>query len=173
MSRKLRRRPYPPQGYAQGYPPQGYMPGYAPAKGPNAGVIAAIALGAVALLVVIVAVVVLIASSGHSSYPGSITFSPSSYSCGSSSTGSVTIKLPSSLQASDEITVFYDGVSSGVPIPVGDLFTKQSDNSWQYASDNNGSDLTCSGRTSVGSHTMTIKDSNGKILAEGHYTINP
>jgi hypothetical protein len=166
---------YAPQGFQQpgpaGYPPQGYPQGYAPATKSKAPLIAGIAIGAVALIVVLLAAVVLI--SGGSSYPGSITFSPSTYSCGSGGDVTLTITLPSSLAATDTVTMYTDG-GDATPLPVGATFTKQSNGTWQFTFAGSGaSGCGTTGSSSLGSHTVTIKDTSGKILAEGHYTINP
>ena len=159
---------YPPQGY-----PQGYMPGYAPAKKTNVALIAAIAGGA-GLLLIIVAIIGVVLLAGHgNSYPGSITFSPSTFSCTSGGDETLSIRLPSSVAATDTVTMTTD---NGTPssLPVAFTFTKQSDGSWLFEFTGSGT-ASCgtTGSNAIGSHTVTIRDSNGKILAEGHYTIKP
>jgi hypothetical protein len=157
-------------GFGQVYTP-GYGPGVAPAKKAPIGLIVAIAGGIGALLLIIIVAVVLLAGHANS---GSITFSPSTISCGTSTVFSETIRLPSSVHAGDVVTVYGDGVEENTVSIDATTWAKQSDGSWLYTFSTTNS-LTCAstGTSAVGSHTMTIKDSAGKTLAEGSYTVNP
>jgi len=157
-------------GYGQPYAPA-YGPGVAPAKKPPIALIVGIAAGVGALLLVIIVAVVLLA--GHSS-SGGITISPSTISCGTTTVFSETVRLPSSVHAGDVVTIYGDGVEENTMSIDATSWAKQGDGSWLFTYGTTSS-FTCTstGTSAVGHHTMTIKDSNGNLLAEGSYTINP
>jgi hypothetical protein len=163
---------YGPQpGYAPGYGPQpGYAPGYAPAKKPPIALIVGIGGGIGALLIVVLLAVFLLA--GHSS-SGGITFSPANITCGQTVNFSETIRLPASVHSGDTLKVYEDGVfESNITID-SSSWVKQNDGSWSLV-EAGAVNATCtsSGWMSAGHHTMAIKDSNGKTLAEGSYTVS-
>lgn len=157
-------------GYPQPYP--GYV-GYGPPPASHKGLIAAMCAGVGVLLVFAIAFAILMVSS-RSSYPGSLTYSPSTITCGSSYT--LTIKLPSTVKGTDEVTVKFDGKISDTET-VSDSFAKQSDGSWLYTGTSGEGAWDCNssgdtiGKTTVGKHTETIEDSKGNILAQGTYTL--
>jgi hypothetical protein len=167
-------QPQPPQqdwstGYQQGYP------GYTPAPSSNKGLIAAI-VGVVGVVVVIaiIVVAVLISGGGKKSSGGTITFSPQTFPCGTTQTISSTVRLPASVAGTTTVTFYNDGVAETTFL-VSDRFTKQSDNSWLYNETENSGTLACTstGGASVGSHSVSVEDAFGKVLATGTYTITP
>jgi hypothetical protein len=129
-----------------------------------------LAIGAIAL-VAIVAVAVYVNMNAKS---GSITLTPSSFSCSSSAQVMAIMRLPSSLQATDQLTYQTDGVTESTDT-VDNTFSRQSDGTWLFSRSTNANSL-CSGSSStatVGTHTLRILDASGKILAEGSYTVTP
>jgi hypothetical protein len=180
------------QGYQEGYQP-GYpgYPGYAPAAKSNTGLIAAICIivGVVAVVALLGGLVLMSGSRSGSaggaspspSHPivtpsptpaatGSIVYTPSTIGCGDAYT--LVIRLPASVYGSDRITVKYDGITEGTQT-VSSGFVKQKDGSWLYQDSTGAGGWSCgsSGSSSVGTHTETIVDSSGTVLAEGTYTL--
>lgn len=104
---------------------------------------------------------------------GTISFVPSTFSCSSSASVTSTIRLPSSLKGTDELTVQLDGVTQTTGT-VGDIFTQQSDGAWLLTSTNPASSA-CQAASgdplSMGAHTLTILDANGKVLVSGSFTL--
>jgi hypothetical protein len=101
---------------------------------------------------------------------GSIVYTPSTIGCGDAYT--LVIRLPASVSGSDRITVKYDGITKGTQT-VSSGFVGQSDGTWLYQDSTGSGTWSCasSGSNSVGTHTETIVDSSGRILAEGTYTL--
>jgi hypothetical protein len=97
-------------------------------------------------------------------------YSPSTITCGQAYT--LVIRLPASVKSSDRVPVKYDGITKGTQT-VSSGFVKQPDGSWLYQDSTGAGTWSCgsSGSSSVGSHTETIVDSSGKVLAEGKYTL--
>ena len=105
---------------------------------------------------------------------GSITLTPSSFSCSSSTQVTAVMRLPASMQATDMLTFQTDGVtkSSGT---VDSTFSRQSDSSWLFSEPSTASSV-CQGSGGtllIGTHTLRILDAGGKVLAEGSYTLTP
>jgi cytoskeletal protein RodZ len=102
---------------------------------------------------------------------GSVTFTPSTVSCSSTQSMTLTIRLPASLQGSDELTLKGDGEVKGSFILDESKLERQSDGTWLV------SELydygACGTSGAVGTHTFTILDANGKVLAEGSYILTP
>jgi hypothetical protein len=110
-----------------------------------------------------------------SSKPGSISVTPSTYSCSAENQVTSVIKLPSSLKATDQIAWVLDGVPV-VSAKVSDTFKVQGDGSWLYT-DTSSASSSCTGPgggpLTPGTHTLQIRDATGKVLAEGSYTLAP
>ena len=162
-----------PQGYAPGYPPgypQGYpgYPGYQQPRSPLLPI--ALVIGGIVALVVVMGLVLALASS-HST-GASIVMSPSTIHCGQAT--KLTIRLPATLKSSDRLTLEVDGVTIN-NWTVGQTFIKQSDGSWMYESSSSTSSWSCtaSGLNALGTHVIKIRDANGKVLAQGSYTLTP
>jgi hypothetical protein len=157
-------------GYPQPYP--GYV-GYGPPPASHKGLIAAICAG-IGVLLIFALVFAIVMVSSKSSYPGSITYSPSTIACGASYT--LTIRLPSTVKTGDELTIKFDGRISTTET-ITDSFAKQSDGSWLYTGTSGAGTWDCNssydttGSTSIGKHTETILDLSGNILAQGTYTL--
>jgi hypothetical protein len=130
-----------------------------------------LAVGVIALAVIVGVFVYM----NMNSKPGSITVSPSTFSCSATTPVTSTMRLPSSLKETDQLTYQLDGVPA-VTSTVADNFTKQSDGSW-LAIDTSSASSSCEGPSgaalSVGTHVMRILDASGKVLAEGSYTLTP
>ena len=129
-----------------------------------------LAVGAIALVVIVAAVVYM----NMNAKSGSISLTPSSFSCSSSAQVMAVMRLPSSLQATDQLTYQTDGVTESTDT-VDNTFSRQGDGTWLFSRSTNASSL-CSGSSSgatVGTHTLRILDASGKILAEGSYTLTP
>jgi hypothetical protein len=107
---------------------------------------------------------------GAAQTTGSLTISPSVFSCSSAGQVQIVVVLPASLAGSDQITIKLDGASSGSEA-VEDEFEIQPDGTWQYTDST--SIATICGEVSVGKHTFVISDSLGKVLAQGSFTTQP
>jgi hypothetical protein len=108
-----------------------------------------------------------------SSAAGGVTFSPSTISCAANVSVTMTIRLPASLHATDQVTVQVDGKIVST-ISVGSQFIQQADSSWLYTG--SGAMLgTCQGATGqvVGTHTVRVIDASSKVVAEGSVTVIP
>jgi hypothetical protein len=99
----------------------------------------------------------------NGAYPGSMVFSPSTVTCGQ--TYMTTIRLPSSVSSTDEITLQDNGTTVGTHTVVDAGMTQQPDGTW-YGSDTGPID--CS--MSAGIHTERLVDPSGDVLAEGSFT---
>jgi hypothetical protein len=102
---------------------------------------------------------------------GIITIEPSSISC-SAATGDVTISiwLPGSVSASEQITAHTDGSNESTEA-VRVEFTKQSDGRW-FLGDNLSVSSMCSS-LDTGKHTLSVTDSHDALLATGSFTLRP
>jgi hypothetical protein len=101
--------------------------------------------------------------------PGSITFSPSTFPC-AGETRTMTIHLPSSVRATDELSfqVLPDGVTDHMDPPLAG-FMQQQDGSW-LLSGSTSDTAVAECNLPIGSHTLRVLDSTGKVLAEGSFT---
>ena len=122
---------------------------------------------------VLVAIVGVFAYMNMSSTSGSISYSPSTVSCSSTASVTVTIRLPSSLHATDQITAQLDGQVKGTAT-LGSQFIQQSDGSWLQTTTQSGV-TTCAGTNGqfTGTHVGRILDASGKVLADGSFTVTP
>ena len=164
---------------------QQYPPAYpgAPAPGAWGGppapssaskMLPLLAIGGVLVVAAVVAAIVFMSVISSS---GGITFSPSTMSCSSSAQVTATMKLPSSVKDSDQVSYQIDGNKIAFStFTVSDEFTKQSDGSW-LSTTTSAAGLNCSGLSgsalSMGTHTIAIIDANGKVLAQGSFTLTP
>jgi hypothetical protein len=128
-----------------------------------------LAIGAIALVLVIAVIYV---STGSKSAGISVT--PSSFSCSSSIQVMSAIKLPSSLQATDTIVLTVDGVTQRTTT-VGAYMNLQTDGSWTRESAASANDACqgVSGQLGPGTHVVRVVDVNGRVLAEGSFTLTP
>jgi hypothetical protein len=113
-----------------------------------------------------------------------IAFDPSTLSCSDAVDFQATITLPSSVKSGDTVSLAFDGtIQNTLKIENGGDWTQQSDGTWVDSSTDTASDvqgfcdnggLNGSGVPVmvVGTHTMSILDANGTLLAEGSYTVN-
>jgi hypothetical protein len=169
-------QPAPGAPDAPAYPGGQYPPYAGPPAGPGAAPGSGIkvtprllAIGGVALAIVVVAIVVVMSMGSSSS--GGITISPNNYSCTSTNSVTITIKLPASLKETDRLTWQIDGKTLST-LAVSDLFTKQPDGSWQYTDTSTGASG-CAGITGMGPHTIAFLDASGHVLAQGSFTVSP
>jgi hypothetical protein len=128
-----------------------------------------LAIGGIALAVVAAVVYV---SMGSKSAGISVT--PSSFSCSSSIQVMSAIKLPSSLRATDTIVVTVDGVTQRTTT-VGAYMNLQPDGSWTREQPASANDACqgVSGQLGTGTHTVRVVDVNGRVVAEGSFTLTP
>jgi len=111
-----------------------------------------------------------------SSKSGSIVFSPSTIKCSSTTSATETVTLPSSLHYADQISLKRDGKVEATATVGGSGFVQQTDGTWTNTSPISTSDVcgvASGGLVSMGTHTLQIVDSSGKVLAEGTYTLTP
>ncbi|HEX7491446.1 MAG TPA: hypothetical protein VF337_07060 [Candidatus Limnocylindrales bacterium] len=111
-----------------------------------------------------------ISGSKGGSPAGSINVDPSSFSCSSSGTVNLTIRLAGSVRSTQQVITTLDGKTWGSVI-VSDQFQKQSDGTWLHSNSTildscHGPD----GQLSAGTHRLQILDSDDKVLAEGSFT---
>jgi hypothetical protein len=129
-----------------------------------------LAVGAVVLAVVIG----IVAYMSMSAKSGSITVTPSSFSCSSSTQVMAVMRLSASMQATDMLTFQTDGVTKSSDT-VDSTFARQTDGSWLFSEPSTASSV-CQGSggpLTIGNHTLRILDAGGKVLAEGSYTLTP
>jgi hypothetical protein len=138
-------------------------------------------VGAVVLAVAVGAYLFMNMGSNSSS----ITFSPSTVSCKTPVTFTATVHLPSSVHATDSITITLDGKSAGSSqmSSAGNDVTQQPDGSWLVVSTTTPSAMQtlCEAGGSAGgfnvltpgTHTMQVLGAGGKVLAQGSYTVTP
>lgn len=140
-----------------------------------------LAIGAVVLAVIVGAYLFM----NMNSNSGSITFTPSTLSCSKPVTFTTTARLPSSVKATDSVTIMFDG-KSVAPTTVsssGSDVKQQADGSWVSVSTTTPSEMQSlcaaggvAGGINVltpGTHTMQVLDASGKVLAQGSYTVTP
>jgi hypothetical protein len=118
------------------------------------------------------------------SYPGSITFNPSTVNCTNPVAQTITIKLPASVKATDPLTEKFDGATVGNTLTLADSgdITKQADGSWSGTSTSTAAQMQTDCATgqndagqavlTSGTHTMQILDASGQVLAQGSYTVS-
>jgi pSer/pThr/pTyr-binding forkhead associated (FHA) protein len=150
----------------------------APAAAANrSGLAIALVLGGILIAAIAGAGLLLLNAKGGSS-SGSITITPSTYTC-TNETHTIAITLPASVQATDEITI-KEGTVQGAGVfdtrSVLDWgFTKRGDGSWQLSDTGSPGDLLAYGYVCAfpvsGSYTIYVLDSGGRILAQGTYTV--
>ena len=142
------------------------------------------AVGGLAI-VAIVAVVVFVAVTGQpggASNSGGITFTPSTLSCSNPAPFTWATRFPASLKIGETLSLVIDGktLSTGSVNAGYEGYVQQPDGSWIMSNSFNASwsgdcghvmngvvDLT------TGNHIVQIVDSNGKIISQGSYTVNP
>ena len=182
--------PLPPPPYPLAYPgaPAAYPGAAAPAT--SAAPIATVAgikitpkmlaIGGIALAAIVGVFVYM----NMNSSSGGITFSPSTVSCSSPVVFTATVRLPASVHPGDTITLMLDGKKVGSsPISADSSTVQQADGSWistETTSVDSMQSVCASGGSAgglgmltIGTHTETILDSNGKVLAQGSYTVKP
>ena len=127
---------------------------------------------AIAAVVVVVIFGAIYLSMGSNSSSGGFTFTPSTFSCSSTAKVTMTIRLPSSVTATEKLTWKVDSQTlfTGTVSDLG--LAKQSDGSWMYTSTDSGSGG-CADVTGMGAHTMSVLDPAGHILAQGSFTVTP
>lgn len=109
---------------------------------------------------------------------GSISFTPSTFSCSNPTSLTITMKLPSSVKSGDMITSVSDGAKSSPTTVENGKFTKQSDGTWQNRQTVDAASMATvcqypDAGFGPGKHTFKVLDSSGKVLAEGSLTVNP
>ena len=128
-----------------------------------------LAIAGIALAVVLAIVYVTMGSKS-----GSVTFSPSTFSCSSSVNVATVMRLPSSIGAAERLNWQIDGVTQ-ITNAVADNFKQQTDGTWLFT-DTSAASSSCqgvSGALSMGTHNVRILDANGHVLAEGSFTLTP
>jgi hypothetical protein len=105
---------------------------------------------------------------------GGITFDPATESCSNPVAQTVTITLPSSLNAGTEIIFYKDGIRGGGGTVV-QMFGTQAEGSWVTGGTAQTASLLqalCVGGAAVGTHTWQVLDyANNKVIVEGSYTV--
>jgi hypothetical protein len=132
-----------------------------------------LAVGGIVLAVVAAAAFVYLNAGSKS---GIIVFSPSTFSCSSTTSVTETVTLPSSLHYADQISLKLDGTVEATSTVGGSGFVQHTDGTWTSTSPISTSDvcgLASSGSISMGTHTLQVIDASGKVLAEGTYTLTP
>ena len=116
---------------------------------------------------------------------GSITFTPSTFSCAPASSAVVAsaVRLPSSVTNSDRSGLTWQFDGAGISFGSGPLsspiFVRQSDGSWLFADrtfvaylcNNQVGQGIGQGPHSIGPHSIKVLDASGKVLAEGSFTV--
>ena len=139
-----------------------------------------LAIGGIALAAIVGVFVYM----NMNSSSGGITFSPSTVSCSSPVVFTATVRLPASVHSGDTITVMLDGKKvASSPISADSSTVQQADGSWISTDTTSAASMQslCAsggsagglGILTIGTHTETILDSNGKVLAQGSYTVKP
>jgi hypothetical protein len=106
-------------------------------------------------------------AAASSRYPGSIVFSPSTIGCPSQAF-TTTVKLPASVQETDQITYRIDDTDI-ITQSVADFgMTQQPDGSWLLSDTNPDGSSNCA--MGPGKHTATLLDASGQVLAQGTFT---
>ena len=157
-------------------------PGAAPRRGTSINP----ALLVVGGIVVVAIVAILLLVNANSSGAGSISFSPSTFSCSNPGTLTETVRLPASVRRGDVVSIQVDGkviASTPVGMTAGGM-TQQGDGSWVAVSTTSAATMQSScalgGAPALGiyaytpgTHTAQIRDSSGGVLAQGSYTVTP
>lgn len=164
-------QPYAPVPPAPGQPAWGTPPIGTYGARPRTAVNPLFLVAGVLVIVAIVAAGAFALANGNKSsgspgtgHPGTLVFSPSTVSCDGMLT--ITTTLPSTVKDSDPITLKVDGTAGGTHTVVEAGLTKQADGSWSGTS-SGAADCTMG----AGLHTEQLVDANGKVLAEGTFTI--
>lgn len=134
----------------------------------------ALIVGGLLIAAIVGAALFLVNGAGNGagkSSSGSLTFTPSSISCSSTQSMTLTIKLPASLQGSDVVTMEFDGATVGSTTLDQSKLKRQSDGTWLITEPYGYGD--CGTSSAVGKHTGTFLDAKGNVLAEGSYTLTP
>jgi hypothetical protein len=113
---------------------------------------------------------------GSSGGQGSITFGPATESCSNPAALTETIQLPSSVKATDMITLKANGTTVVSEAASGSGLVPKPDGTWQEITQTTVADLQslcAAGNASwtPGTHTLQILDSSLKVLAQGSYTV--
>jgi hypothetical protein len=111
-----------------------------------------------------------ISNSNGGSPAGSINVDPSSFSCSSTSTVKLTVRLAGSVSGDERVIATLDGLTWG-SVVVSDQFEKQADGTWLHANSTildscHGPD----GQLAAGTHRLQVLDSHSKVLADGSFT---
>ena len=113
---------------------------------------------------------------------GGITFVPGTLRCSEHGDLSVSIRLPSSVKADDQVTIRSDSMEVTLASSQGTTVTargfhRQTNGTWRYASALSSSFVSsmCSptGLFSPGIHTWRVLDTNHYVLADGLLTVKP
>jgi ketosteroid isomerase-like protein len=100
---------------------------------------------------------------------GLVTLKPSTFSCSDTNTQvTMSVWLPGSVSASDEVTGELDGKKVGTETVSGTGFEKQSDGRWLKA-DTDSAAVMCGG-IGAGKHVYRVLDSEDNVLAQGSFT---
>jgi hypothetical protein len=108
---------------------------------------------------------------------GSLSISPSNFTC-TVETHTISIQLPASLQATDQITIKEGRVQGAGVFDTKSVqewgFTQQAGGSWQLSDTGSLGDLLAYGYVCAfaipGSYTMYVLDATGSVLAQASYT---
>jgi hypothetical protein len=128
--------------------------------------------------IVLFAAAISLAVAGCSpSSSGSLSISPSNFTC-TVETHTITIQLPASLTAADEITIKQGRVQGAGVFDTKSVqewgFAQQAGGAWQLSDTGSLGDLLAYGYVCAfaipGSYTMYVLDSTGSVLAQASYT---
>ena len=155
--------PPPPPTYVAAAPPAWGAQPVAPAAAPAKAAVSPVML-LVGGLVILAIVGVAFYMMNNNSAPGSLVFSPTTVNCGQTYT--TTIRLPSSVKGTDQITLQDNGAVVATQTVSDAGLKQQPDGSWS-ASDTSPAD--CS--IGAGAHTERLLDASGKVLAQGSFTL--
>jgi hypothetical protein len=131
-------------------------------------------LGTLAMSAAVIALAVAGCSPSSS---GSLSISPSNFTC-TVETHTISIQLPASLQATDQITIKEGRVQGAGVFDSKSVrewgFTQQAGGSWQLSDTGSLGDLLAYGYVCAfaipGSYTMYVLDATGNVLAQASYT---
>ena len=183
--------PYAPQPYAPqpGQPAYGMPPGAVPYGPPRSSVNPlTVILGVLVIVAIVVGGALALgfkgplASSGSPTpggsispssepsvnYPGSIVFSPSTINC-PSGPNTTTVKLPSSVIETDQITYRIDETEIVTQSVTEFGLTQQPDGTWFVKDTNASGSSDCS--MGPGVHTARLLAADGQVLAQGSFTV--
>lgn len=128
-------------------------------------------------LAISVSVIALAVAGCNPSSSGSLSVSPSNFTC-TVETHTITIQLPASLTATDEITIKQGRVQGAGVFDTKSVqewgFAQQAGGAWQLSDTGSLGDLLAYGYVCAfaipGSYTMYVLDSTGSVLAQASYT---